>query len=232
VPFGEATYFHASGAIDPIVHFDGGGGTMHVRGLFLGDVNLVIGPLQLIEQIPNGSSVQFEESPAAHHQREMFTNLRNFSESLAVENDDVFWRTLCLDGDWTGENPKFPAPEVFGVQRKVAFGQGPVPDNFMPGQPLDFRYRNFVHAFSRSLEVGLSNRTFFTTVEGHMGIGPFGARQSDLAVILFGSPHCHIIRPYEEGSYQLLGDAYIYGCMEGQRVTNLGQTDGQDFQLR
>ena len=69
------------------------------------------------------------------------------------------------------------------------------------------------------MEVASSNRSFFTTECSHMGIGPYRAQSGDVVALLFGSPLFVILRQVGATDvYQLIGDAYFHGAMQGELV--------------
>ena len=74
------------------------------------------------------------------------------------------------------------------------------------------RFLNFVAAFT----VG---QRLFGTESGYIGIGPEELREGDDIVILTGVPFPYILRRRENGQYQCLGRACIYGLMFGEFMT-------------
>lgn len=62
------------------------------------------------------------------------------------------------------------------------------------------------------------NRSLFYTRTGYIGLGPPGCRVGDLVCLLFGGEVPFILRPRAE-SYQLVGDGYVHGIMEGEAVS-------------
>jgi hypothetical protein len=63
-------------------------------------------------------------------------------------------------------------------------------------------------------------RKVFTTSKAYMGIGPAAMQAGDLICVLFGGRVPFIVRPKlpeeERGQYELIGECYIHGLMEGQ----------------
>jgi len=61
-----------------------------------------------------------------------------------------------------------------------------------------------------------------------MGIGPFQSRPGDLIAVLFGADYLIALRPtgrearegQEGGGFELLGNVYVQGCMNGELVRN------------
>jgi hypothetical protein len=61
------------------------------------------------------------------------------------------------------------------------------------------------------------NRCFFDTETGYMGMGPRHTQLGDLAVVLIGGSFCFILRPKGQW-YELVGDAYVHGAMNGEFI--------------
>ncbi|KAF6810148.1 heterokaryon incompatibility protein [Colletotrichum musicola] len=64
-----------------------------------------------------------------------------------------------------------------------------------------------------------TNRRFFVTRGGYWGLGPPLMQEDDVCAILFGGDVPFVLRPTsEQGDFQLVGQAYIYGIMYGEVV--------------
>jgi hypothetical protein len=84
----------------------------------------------------------------------------------------------------------------------------------------------------------IKGRRFMTTTKGYLGWAPdnmYGndenqVRKGDKVAVLFGCSTPIVIRPY--GNYfQVLGEAYVQGIMDGEAVEFLesGQCETRDF---
>jgi hypothetical protein len=74
---------------------------------------------------------------------------------------------------------------------------------------------NFLH---RAKHV-CPGRSFFTTLDGHWGLGPSIMLPEDRCCVLYGARVAYVLRPWgEEGVYKLVGEAYVLGMMEGQAL--------------
>lgn len=69
-------------------------------------------------------------------------------------------------------------------------------------------------------------RTLVITRKGYFGLGPGATRAGDLCCIIFGSPVPLILRHADE-NYQLVGEAYVHGVMNGEAVEQLDQGKSQ-----
>ncbi|KAI0020218.1 heterokaryon incompatibility protein-domain-containing protein [Xylariomycetidae sp. FL0641] len=75
--------------------------------------------------------------------------------------------------------------------------------NFQVSDPECIRYRN---------------GSFFVGTGGHIGTAPDEADPDDIAVVLFGSRVPLILRPLNDGTFLLMGAAYVNGVMYGERI--------------
>lgn len=60
------------------------------------------------------------------------------------------------------------------------------------------------------------NRTLFSTRKGYLGLGP-DCHKGDLVCLMFGGEVPFVLRP-KDGYYQLVGDAYVHGIMDGEAM--------------
>ena len=138
-------------------------------------------------------------------------------KTLPESRQDSFWRTLCMDCDWTQECPVFPAPTDYGLKQRVCFGYEPVPADYEPHKPENERIFDFIQPFLLSMQMVLMHRTFIILGDGSMGVGPFLAQAGDTVAVLYGAPYCVVVRPVGS-QYKLVGDAYVHGLMHGECV--------------
>jgi hypothetical protein len=199
---------------------------LNINGVLVGRVQKVIGP----EVLPE-TGIEAYISNKSESVSKYTNEVRAFAKSLATPAEqDTFWRTLILGHDFRSLKPSYPAPAEFGTMASVVFFGRPLPQDFMAGCQLDLRLAMFAAPFLKSWERTRWNRCFFTTEEGHMGVGPFCVQPGDIAVILFGGEFPFILRQF--GSrYKLIGDAYIHGTMHGELVDGKDPKHSQTFGL-
>ena len=85
-------------------------------------------------------------------------------------------------------------------------------------------------------QVGISQRCFYTTSTGEMGLGSFDTLPGDLVTNLYGGQFCYILREVGE-HYILIGDSYLHGAMHGElqkpeRKLGKESSRERDFVLR
>lgn len=87
-----------------------------------------------------------------------------------------------------------------------------------------------VAAFTEETISAATARTFFVTQNGYMGLAPRFAKKGDLICVLLGCSVPIIIRKVE-ANYVVVGDAYIYGMMQGEMMEEVekGRLHVQDL---
>ncbi|KAI2627785.1 heterokaryon incompatibility protein-domain-containing protein [Hypoxylon sp. NC1633] len=223
-------HFKASGSKSAVVSIDDTHTSLTARGVSIGVIDKVAGPLLVAEKKFDQTSQSIVSIYSSLNQDKFFEALQDHYKSLPESSRETFWRTLCLNGDWSDIDTVFPAPTAFATKQRVVFGFESIPADFMPGVPVNARYFAFVGPFMQSLQVALTNRTFISTSDGGMGVGPYMAQTGDIIVVMFGAPFCLVLRPVGH-RYKLVGDAYVHGAMSGEFVQGIGQEDGQTFEI-
>ncbi|QKD62093.2 uncharacterized protein FOBCDRAFT_245448 [Fusarium oxysporum Fo47] len=202
--------FKADNGQEPTVEIDRGLGTLSCKGVLLGATIRVIGPYVQGQKLADGADFYQETDKS------------------------LLCRTLVMDHDSTtpGEDPSYPAPGEFVDMMQVLFEQKPVPDSLIyEGSHID-RFIEYTSPFTKSVENVSSNRCFFVTGSGSMGMGPFSMKPDDIIVVLFGSPFCLVLRSVQGTDwYNLIGDAYVHGAMDGEFVKGTKPDDYRTFTL-
>lgn len=79
------------------------------------------------------------------------------------------------------------------------------------------------------------NYRFSTTAKGFMAMIPHTAKEGDILCVLYGSKLPHVLRkvPEEEGTYTMVGTAYVHGFMDGEAIErrDQGKLKEQRFKL-
>ena len=94
----------------------------------------------------------------------------------------------------------------------------------VPPDASEFVYTEAYSCFDRSCK----KRRFMTTHRGYLGWAPdniYGSsdeqtREGDLVAIVFGCSTPLVIRPFGD-CYQVLGEAYVQGLMDGEVIAAL-----------
>ncbi len=62
----------------------------------------------------------------------------------------------------------------------------------------------------------LRSRKLFTTSDGYMGLAPLAARLGDQVSVLLGCPGPLVLRPTDDGCFEVVGYCYIHGYGDGE----------------
>jgi hypothetical protein len=71
-------------------------------------------------------------------------------------------------------------------------------------------------AYMNDVSAACSNRSFFTTLDGRVGLGPSNLETGDTVCIFCNTFTPFIIRSRESGHSELIGEAYVHGLMYGE----------------
>lgn len=137
---------------------------------------------------------------------------------------DAFWRTLITD---MGLSRRKATPEKEGNQFRLWMRK----TNYSAFDPEDLVVPDGRHQwleFTASFQQATTNRRFFITREGYMGLGPRNIEPGDVVCILLGAQVPFVLRAVDDG-YMLLGECYCHGIMNGESVR---QVDGGEAELR
>ncbi|KAK7216582.1 hypothetical protein V2G26_004585 [Clonostachys chloroleuca] len=230
--FDDQTW-QASKGVDTDVQFDMETESMIATGVSIGNIGFVIGPMRDLEKLPPGSNpANFRQLVEDLGQGEFVSSLMEYTSSLYGDAFETFWRTLILDLD--SDTPFgvsiSPARDEVGARGRVFLRKEALPAGFLPDIPFHIRYKEYTRPFYEKAGRALSNRTFFTTENGFSGVGPYDTQPGDVAVVLYGSQRCTVLRP-DGDFYRIVGDAYVYGAMRGEMVQGL-DVDERVYVLR
>jgi hypothetical protein len=67
----------------------------------------------------------------------------------------------------------------------------------------------------------ISGRRIMATETGFIGLAPPNAKPTDIVCIFLGAPVPIILRPHSGGNYNLVGECYVYGVMDGEALGHL-----------
>lgn len=131
----------------------------------------------------------------------------------------AFARTLCAKKN-DEDHPKFTADEAsFGLWlcRKSSCFKG------VHVAALEESARGGdIAAFMSDAMIWSPNRRFIITNNGYYGLAPQTTKEEDVCCIIYGMCVPIILRKTEkEHHYKLVGEAFIFGMMEGQALENI-----------
>lgn len=132
---------------------------------------------------------------------------------------EAFWRTLITDHDpWYP--PKRPVSDDFAGRFEGLMGRG---DRFDEA---------YVRPYSDAAITSCLYRSFATTQKGYLALVPRKATSGQLICVLRGGNVPFIMNRRENGYFELVGEAYVHGIMDGEFVRDARREDLEEFRIR
>jgi Heterokaryon incompatibility protein (HET) len=206
--WGNPSLFKASNGIPPDqpLRFGQNDRIFSIRGIVIGTVSTLIKPPKYRHEGTSGVSA------------ETFSSLVEYANKLTTDAQrESFWRTLVLDQGGYGHGSHYSrAPEEFRNMFEAIVTTGFGHQSSKPS-PSDVKTAEYALPYLRCLTTAMAGRSFFDTDTAYMGIGSYLAQPGDKIAVLIGGSKCFVLRP--EGQYfKLIGDAYVYGAMQGEFI--------------
>jgi hypothetical protein len=159
---------------------------------------------------------------------EIFLKLRkSLQECISLRNDPArnsdgdanndIWRALAVDStrSWTRLGSTY-ADDLIKFSDWLASSDGTIP----PDTPSAFlEYLEILNI--RGIFI---YRRFAIDSEGNMCIVPFSAEQNDRIVVISGLSIPLVIREKVAGEFEIIGECYLHGYMDGEALNGDGQT--------
>jgi hypothetical protein len=70
-----------------------------------------------------------------------------------------------------------------------------------------------------------NGRSTFVTSQGYLGVGPAHAIDRDIVCIFLDAAVPFVFRELSRGPYQLVGECYVHGIMDGEFMVENRLTD-------
>ena len=158
-------------------------------------------------------------------QRVLIDNIENPYPFTCQSRGEAFWRTLI--GDEMGG--VCPAKDRIGTDFAVVLTRLHLLDPEISTLDLRVPYRHPISdaeliAAMRRIDALMGRkiftRRFAVTEDGHMALVPPNAQAGNLIAVFIGSRVPHVLRRTEhaDGTYELVGDAYVHGVMRGEAL--------------
>ncbi|MCJ1471782.1 hypothetical protein MMC13_000423 [Lambiella insularis] len=74
--------------------------------------------------------------------------------------------------------------------------------------------------YAYAMNHAANGRRAFTSKQGHLGLGSAGVQQGDMVCVILGLEVPVILRRLSTIRYVFIGDAYVYGIMDGEAMKN------------
>lgn len=137
-----------------------------------------------------------------------------YGSSQALE--DALWRTPITDLESTS------AGEYKRASRAVQKGYQLYRTGFFCAtmKRIELEQRSddirLVVKYWRPMVTRSSGRKYFVSQRGYLGVGPMTTLQGDVIAIMFGMNIPLVLRPVGGDHYQIVGEAYVHGIMDGE----------------
>jgi hypothetical protein len=134
---------------------------------------------------------------------------------------EAFWRTLIADRDYYWRGPP-PAEWDFSGRFEA----------WMCGRDDSACREAYTRPFSDAAIVRCLYRSFIVTERGYLGLGRNSTQRGDTVCVLRGGNVPFILRKKDDGYYELVGEAYVHGIMDGSFVRKSRKEELKEFRIR
>ncbi|KAL8912033.1 MAG: hypothetical protein Q9171_002886 [Xanthocarpia ochracea] len=140
---------------------------------------------------------------------------------------------------------RYPFPDIPSV-RQEAFWRTIIADRALDGTgPVGRQWFRFFRSWLTDVEgEGITDfrnaavshcagRSFILTCEGTPGLAPAKTKAGDIVCLLYGGDVPFVLRRLSsgDGCYQLIGETYVHGIMQGEKSEMLRGERVQDFEI-
>ncbi|KAL2042056.1 hypothetical protein N7G274_005244 [Stereocaulon virgatum] len=160
---------------------------------------------------------------------EAWQHLRNTHASYNISEEELFWRVLsnyiCHSLDAGTRRCISEDIEAYHAWM-----------NTCETSAVTYNKKQNAHDFHISVWNACTGRRFVATTKGYIGTGPAELAVGDHFYILAGGPCPYVLRPVEDAArpctFQLVGDSYVHGLMDGEAVAHLKTDASHDRKQR
>lgn len=203
--------------------------------------------IDTLQRVGRGTIVYSTSDPYMQTDEEIWKEAKAIKDSVAEIDDiacvannyptgqgftEVFWRTSLCNRLFNGEVPSKEYETILQHFRYIMTNLEQLNSGKYEG--LDKSMLTFsplVGWYVNSTGKWTSGRVFCATNARYLGWVPRGALPGDIVCIFAGAEVPHILRHDGDGYYQILGDCYIHGIMEGEAMERHDLVK-QTFQIR
>ena len=133
---------------------------------------------------------------------------------------EAFWRTLIADRDFDMRGAPNPSQDFAGrFEAWIGKDEGKADDEI------------YTRPYSDAAIWRCIKRSFVTTEKGYLGLAPSRARKGDVLCVLRGGDVPFVLREKENGYWELVGEAYVHGIMDGSWVRKAVKEDVMEFKI-
>jgi len=139
---------------------------------------------------------------------------------------EAIWRTPIADTTLTPEGHQ-RAEKV--LEECYKFCRSGIMRAVLKSHELEQKKFALAGRYWRLLVTRCSNRKLFATEKGYLGLGPAASTPGDIIAVIFGLNAPLVLRASGVDEYQIVGEAYVHGIMDGEAMN--GSPSPQKFNL-
>ncbi|EMC96421.1 hypothetical protein BAUCODRAFT_474459 [Baudoinia panamericana UAMH 10762] len=189
---------------------------LSVKGIMIGTI---------VETAP-GFTPRPDDDRVCENPMEVLTGMELLFEHAKPSQASVSWdsqaaiaMTVCAAHEDRGNPTEFDSRAGY-ILFKDRVQQGlKVPDFYDIDEKARSSPAGEASKFQRDTIQTCLNRKAFVTGKGYIGLGPRFLKPGDVVAVLYGLEVPAILRPVDS-HYLFLGEAYVYGIMDGEAVEN------------
>jgi len=215
--------FSASAGMTPLIINSSDLRTLKLHGLLIDQIDAVYDPLLGLqfmneESKPNGGFL----TPNQFHEVAKALGLKKIYALTGEDHCAAYETTIAADllpysGRTDDSFNFFGFPIMTSIMKSAQ-------NSFLGFNP---KVQQEMRTFNQDVTVG---RCFFITQKGYIGLGPEIARKWDSVVVLLGGQTPYVLRPKGASAYELIGETYVHGIMDGGWLTALMES-GNAFEV-
>jgi hypothetical protein len=128
---------------------------------------------------------------------------------------DAHWQTLIANKDGNGN---FYMGQGREASRLALMCLNSLAQPHLPAPKFNARQQAQLQDYLQAFGFGAHGRAFVSTEGRRIGLAPQHTLPGDKVVILWNAGSPYVLRPVGDGSYKLVGEAYIHGLMYGEAL--------------
>jgi hypothetical protein len=141
---------------------------------------------------------------------------------------DAHWQTLIANKDGNGN---FYTGQGREASRLALMNLNSMAQPHLPHPQINAKQQAQLQDYLQAFGYGAHGRAFVSTEGGRIGLAPQHTLPGDKVVILWNAGSPYILRPVEDRSFKLVGEAYIHGLMYGEALLGRQGTNDEWFIL-
>jgi hypothetical protein len=219
--------FSASLGTSAMVKFESSLTELHVAGIYVDTIGGVGSPWSLHQSKGAGArdvaiaagGFLLDMERLARLKKEQNINIKCGSIAEAVWSTSTAGLELADDGKW-----RKGAFSSRGYKETIEY-YNRTHNEVKCNSEGEFLFGAEAKRFHSTLSVRCVSRRAFVTKDGYLGLGPDAIQAGDIVVVLLGSNVPFILRESVKNKFQLVGECYVYGIMNGEIMAKNQQTE-------